>query len=1301
MSIFQRILMTLTAACCLSLAGSHAATTGAHCRRITMDDGLPSNTVRNIVQDRFGFLWFGTDNGLCRYDGTQVQTFRIAELETSQYVSALTSTDEGLYIGTERGVYFYDFAQQHISRLPMTISTAVTSLTVDRDGQLWVGTLGQGAWRHDPRSGRSKHFAFSEIRGNVNCLFVDRDNRVWALTNWGAPAVQRLNKVSDAFEPVSLRYDGPYQSLCMLQTADGTLWLGSWEEGLLRIADDGRLEAVLSPETDRVGHHIHTLYELSADCIAIGCDDGPLSLNIRTGEWHRLLPADGGTPHSERFAYAFRQDTEGGLWIGMFYGGVNYLSPVAGRFEPMPGNVIARFCEDRQGRVWVASDDGGLGCYLPAEHRFTDFQHHDELSRLNVHALCIDGDDLWIGTYTDGVYVLNTTTGRLRHYGPTGDDRGLNDYSSYAIMRDHEGTVWVATINALLRYDAAADRFRMVRQIGALTIDIDEDRQGRLWLSTQGGGLWRFTPRTGQWQHYQHQAGQDDHLPDTQVNGTLVDAKGRLWVATQDGLLQWDEPSASFTRVHMDIPSQAVMCVVEGQDGLWLSTDRGIVKYVPGDGILRFTRQDGLVSEQFQPNAGLMTADGRIFFGSTSGFNTFYPHSIKTNSVMAPVYITSLEILNREEKTPDGLPLSVGQQRELVMDYGDGKMFSLAFAALSYCSPDKNQYAYRLEGFDKEWNYVGNQHKATYTNIPPGTYTFRVKATNNDGIWTPDEATLRIVVSPPFWWTWWARTLYLLLAVAALWWFVRSRLKRTERRHQQELQRLSEAKEREVREARLNFFTMIAHEIRTPVSLIIGPLEKLKGRLTDESMAGQFDIIDRNAHRLLELVGQLLDFRKVEQQSLVMHMAPHNIHDLVRAVSERFAPTFEQGGKHFEVTLPDRRFTAIVDHEGLTKVVSNLLTNANKYTRDDVRLACSVEPDGDHFRIVVADNGVGIREADRERIFEPFFQAQDNKPGTGIGLSIVKNIVDQHHGTISVSSEPGQGSTFTVVLPVGQATENAATPQPSTLTPPPSPIHPQPSTLNPQPSSLPTMLIVDDSDDMLSFLAGNFQTTYNVLTAADGIEALDVLSRQGADVQLIISDWMMPRMDGAELCRRVRQDPATSHISFIMLTAKTDHMSRVESMEVGADVYIEKPFSVEFLEGCIRNMLDMRQRLLKRFTTKPDVPVTQIASNPTDNEFLERMNRIIEANFANPDLNVNFLAEEMAISRSGLLAKIKTLADMTPNEMIQVVRLKRAYALLAEGRYLVNEVCYKVGFNNPSYFTKCFQKQFGIRPSEV
>ena len=390
---------------------------------------------------------------------------------------------------------------------------------------------------------------------------------------------------------------------------------------------------------------------------------------------------------------------------------------------------------------------------------------------------------------------------------------------------------------------------------------------------------------------------------------------------------------------------------------------------------------------------------------------------------MPPVYITGLSIMNQEEHTAEGLPLDLSQTKELTLGYSDGQMVTFSFASLSYCSPEKNQYAYMLEGFDQDWNYVGNQNRATYTNLPAGTYVFRVKATNNDGAWSANEAALQIVVHPPLWWSWWAKVLYLLIIGAAIWMYVRFRLKRAEHQHQQEIERLNAEKEKEVREARLNFFTMIAHEIRTPVSLIIGPLEKImKG---DTAISGKDDmrVIDRNAHRLLELVNQLLDFRKVEQQSLVMHFAPQNIHELIEGVSERFAPTFEQGGKRFTVDCPDEHFTAIIDKEAVTKVVSNLLTNANKYTKDDVRLSCGIEPDGEHFRIVVSDNGVGIREEDRQRIFEPFFQAMDNKPGTGIGLNIVKNIVDLHHGIISLDSEVGKGTTFTVVLPVRQESQ--------------------------------------------------------------------------------------------------------------------------------------------------------------------------------------------------------------------------------------------------------------------------------------
>ena len=454
-------------------------------------------------------------------------------------------------------------------------------------------------------------------------------------------------------------------------------------------------------------------------------------------------------------------------------------------------------------------------------------------------------------------------------------------------------------------------------------------------------------------------------------------------------------------------------------------------------------------------------------------------------------------------------------------------------------------------------------------------------------------------------------------------------------------------------------------------------------------------------------MNQLLDFRKVEQQSLVMHFAPQNIYELIQNVSVRFAPTFEQGGKRFTVEYPDEHFTAIIDKEAITKVVSNLLTNANKYTKDDVRLTCVVEPDGEHFRVVVSDNGVGIREEDRQRIFDAFFQAQDNKPGTGIGLNIVRNIVDLHHGTISVESEVGKGSTFTVVLPSVQAEsgdeESGKRKEKREKRKENTPsadaaaehiaLHTPPSTLHEN-----TLLIVEDSDDMRDFLSDNFRDQYEVVTAGDGLEALHLLGKH--EVSLIISDWMMPRMDGAEFCRRVRRDPLTSHIPFVMLTAKTDDDSKVEGMDVGADTYIEKPFSVQYLEACIRNILLMRRRLIEKFSTQPLEPVTEIAQNPTDNDFLQRMTKLIEDNFSNSDLNVNFLADKLNISRSGLFAKMKALADVTPNEMIQIIRLKRAAQLLKEGQYSVSEVGYMVGFSNPSYFSKCFTKQFGIRPAD-
>lgn len=696
----------------------------------------------------------------------------------------------------------------------------------------------------------------------------------------------------------------------------------------------------------------------------------------------------------------------------------------------------------------------------------------------------------------------------------------------------------------------------------------------------------------------------------------------------------------------------------------------------------------------------MKASDGKIYIGSVNGFNAFYPYQIKTNKVLPPVVITELEVFNKEIRIGDELlPKALNLTEELELSYKD-HVFSLLYASLSYCTPEKNQYAYKLEGFDKEWNYVGSQNKATYTNLPAGTYTFKVKATNNDGIWSDREASLKITIHPPFYWSTASKILYFILACIILTFFIRFLLRRTEKKHTAEINQLNLNKEKEVHEAKIKFFTMIAHEIRTPVSLIIGPLEKMMRSSIPMPavLRDDLNIIDRNSQRLLFLVNQLLDFRKVEQEGISIRYASYNIRQLLQAVCERFTPFITQHGAHLEVEYPDADFTAMVDSEAITKLISNLLTNASKYTKDKVVLSYTVQPEQHTFTIRVTDNGIGISEADRKKIFNPFYQAMDNKPGTGIGLSIVKSIVEPHNGCIEVESEINKGSSFIVTLPIEQVNAAAQEGESNVL----NPAIPEDILLESLPvassKDKPMMLIVDDNEEMLNFLSSSFSARYSILTAEDGIEVLEKLKTN--EVTLIVSDWMMPRMDGVEFCKTLRADQAISHIPFILLTAKTDTNSKIEGMDCGADAYIEKPFSVQYLEACIKNLLDLRSLLRQKFSKMPMVPLNSIASNSMDNKFLTRVNEIIEQNFSNSDLSVDFLAEQLCISRSGLFAKIKTLANITPNELIQIVRLKKAAVLLSENKYRVNEICYMVGFNNPSYFAKCFQKQFGIKPGE-
>lgn len=1002
------------------------------------------------------------------------------------------------------------------------------------------------------------------------------------------------------------------------------------------------------------------------------------------------------------------------MWIGTFYAGLNYLPPDIKHFEStrhsrfvnsVSGNIISSFCEDDEGNIYIGSEDGGVCRYNRAKDMYTVLNPGTGNGADNVHTLSIDGDDLWVGTYSNGIRIYDTRTGCLRRdMSEVKTSAGAPLHTCYTILRDRQGDIWIASANEIMRYNPAGDCYEPVRNLGAWTTDITEDEGGNLWFSTQGRGLYRYSRHNGEWRHYRHQPGAEGSLPYNHVSCIDFDERGVMWVATGNGLARYRLETDDFAEVHVAGANRMMSFVKASGNDLWIGTSNGLVRYTPATGeSAQFTVVDGLANNQFGINSVYKDARGTLYVGTTNGYTRFDPARIDRNNVVPPIVFTSLNIAGRHIDVGDPrLPLSLNNIERLKLG-PDDNAFSIAFAALSYVNSHNNSYRYKLEGFDKDWMTPDGSNRASYTNLPPGDYTLRVMASNNDKVWNEAGITLPITIAPHWYNSLLSKIIYVIIVlciVLSVSFFV---ARRNRRQHIQELQRVETAKEREVYQAKLNFFTTIAHEIRTPVSLILGPLEsimKSRDQFSD-SQNDDFDIIHRNTQRLLFLINQLLDFKKIENLALDAQFKACDVTSLIKSVTDRFSPTLTHRGIKFEVNLPREAFSADVDAEALTKLVSNLLNNARKFTRSRVSLSCSVDKTRRIFIIEVADDGVGISAHDISRIFKPFVQVgadESREGGTGLGLSIVNHVVKAHSGHIEVKSQPDKGARFIVELPLHQETvvhpreiEATATTE--------TDIEPLDDRSTAATSNgRPVMLVTDDNPDVLRFLSNYFSNNYTVITATDAAEAFKRLA--GNNVDLIVSDWMMPGMSGIEFCRRLREDRDISHIPFILLTAKTDEGSKIEGMNCGADAYIEKPFSIDYLAARISNLLEIRRLLKQKFSTLPLEPIETLAANPVDNKFLSQLTQLIEDNFSNPELSVDFLSQGLGISRSGLYAKVRTLTDTTPNDLIQITRLKRAAQLLSEHRYRINEICYMVGFSNPSYFAKCFQRQFGMKPGE-
>lgn len=1283
----------------------------------TMDirNGLSQNTVYQILQDRKGFMWFGTKDGLNRYDGL---SFRIYKKENSglgrNFVTALYEDYEGnIWIGTDGGVFIYNPVSDsftpfgHKSDKGTVIRDFVTMIGSDGNNNIWISVENQGLFRYNCREKTLLNYLHDSglanvtrfwLNGNTCWLALYADNLYRAEAGFDSP----LQPFKDADgkeifkgDIINWQVDGPHNCIYVASL-----------NGLTEINQTtGKARRLLNT-------YVRSLQFRSDDELWVGAESGLYIYNLTKDKvTHLTVPnQDDSYALSDNAIYSLCCDKENGMWIGSYFGGVNYYPYQWTYFEKFYpredlrhfGRRVREICQSNDGTLWIGTEDKGLFNFDPESGKITPFEHPAIYQ--NVHGLCLDGDDLWVGTFSGGLNRVNLRTKQVKHYAKGESDNSMAANDAFTICKTTTGDIWIGTTSGLLKYNRASDDFTRIPYLkNMFTYDILEDFNGNLWIATFSNGVFCYDVRSRQWRNYLADEKDSVSLPYNKVISIYEDSKKRLWFMTLgEGFCRYNPQTDSFIRYDMSqgFPSNTIYKMVEDKKGnLWITTNYGLVCFNPDTGTKHaYTTANGLLSNQFNFQSGYCDKKGRIYLGSINGFIAFDPETFVENTFLPPVAITDFYLFNKRLSAgrPDSpLKKSITYSDELVLEANQNS-FSFSVAALSYQAPEMNRLEYTLEGFDREWYAVGRNSQINYSNLPYGSYTLRIRGSNSDGKWNETERVLDIRIRPPFYLSVWAYMVYVVLALCSLVAVIFYFRSRTRQKHQQAMEKFEREKERELYTAKIDFFTNVAHEIRTPLTLIKSPLENvLASQLVPEEVRDDLEIMDLNTNRLLDLVNQLLDFRKTETRGFQLNFMECDVADILQKTYKRFKPLARQRGLELTVEAPEN-LRASVDREGLTKIISNMLTNAIKYADTYIRVKLSAEDE--ELLITVCNDGAVVPVEMREEIFKPFIQykagALQAVSGTGIGLALARSLAELHGGTLYMGDSM-ENNCFVMTLPVEH--------EPSVAVEQKEHAPDEESARKEEPASATgqyryTILVVEDSREMQEFVVKQFSAEYRVLTAMDGVGALKVLEEH--TVHLVISDIMMPQMDGLELCEHLKSELDYSHIPIILLTAKTTLQAKIEGMKLGADAYIEKPFSVEYLKVCVTNLLSNREKLRVSFAHSPFVQANSMALTKADEVFLKTLKEIVDENMQNPDFCIDDMASLLNMSRSSLNRKIKGVLDMTPNDYIRLERLKKAAQLLKEGECKINEVCYMTGFNTPSYFTKCFQKQFGVLPKD-
>ena len=1298
-------------------------------KNLSIRNGLSQNTVNAILQDRKRFMWLGTKDGLNRYDGLSFRKFKHDAANPrsigNSFITSLYEDFNGnIWVGTDAGVYIYypekeAFEEFDCQSLEKTrIERSVSMIAGDKQGRVWIAVEAQGMFCYDTRQKLLRNYPLSEISSNIKCFTFDSGGTLW-LGFYGDGLYYSKDNLATV-HPYGSPEDGKreFEGGVITKIVQGNyncLYIGSVKEGVSELnLTSGQVRNLLAIDESGESIFCRDLLPYSDNELWIGTESGIYIYNLRTAQFiHLRASLYDSYSLSDNAIYALYKDREEGLWIGSYFGGVDYYPrqyTYFAKYYPkniansLHGKRVREFCRADDGTLWIGTEDGGLNHFNPKTKEFHFFEPSAGFT--NIHGLCMDGSHLWVGTFSKGLRVIDTRTGVvLRTYTEGHTPHSLNDNSIFSICRTSAGEIYLGTLFGLLRYNRTQDSFDCIPELnGKFVYDIKEDSYGNLWLATYANGAYCYDVSVRRWKNYVFDAEDERSLPYDKVLSVFEDSYRQIWLTTQGGGFCLFHPDTeTFTRYGLKdgLPNDVVYQIVEDDDRfLWLTTNNGLVRFDPKTMEMKvFSTANGLPTNQFNYRSGFKDEAGNIYLGSINGFVAFDPRTFAENRQVPAVAITDFLLFNKEVpvgETDSPLKSSITFSDKVVLT-ADQNSFSFRIAALSYQAPRMNKLMYKLEGFDEGWLTIGESPLVTYSNLGYGDYVFKVKASNSDGVWNEQETSLHLSILPPFYLSGWAYCFYVLFFMGCLVCVIFYFKRRNYRKQHRQMEMLEQEKEREVYHAKIDFFTNVAHEIRTPLTLIKGPLENiiLKKEVDSETKEDLY-IMKQNTERLLNLTNQLLDFRKTETRGFRLNFTECDVVAVLRETYLRFTSLAKQKGLDFILELPQECFMADVNQEALTKIISNLLNNGVKYASTYLRI--SLETDEKVFHIRTFNDGEMIPDTMKEEIFKPFVRLDKEDEvttGTGIGLALSRSLAELHQGSLMM--EKGEEvNCFCLTLPVNQdstitlSAENVSQVEENSCG------WEQEETDTKE--KKPMILVVEDNPDMLAFIRKQLTTEYSVLTAMNGIEALAVLDNHY--VNLVVSDVMMPQMDGFELCKTIKSDLSYSHIPVVLLTAKTNIQSKIEELELGADAYIEKPFSVEYLLANISSLIHNREKLRQTFAKSPFVAANTMALTKADEEFIWKLNDIIQANLHNPEFSMEDMADALKMSRSSFYRKIKGVLDLSPNEYLRLERLKQAAQLLKEGKSRVNEICYTVGFNSPSYFSKCFLKQFGVLPKD-